>query len=420
MGATAIVFISLVDASAGFATHLVSGMDTFFGLLYFAIYLLVTTYAERSPSITSFLIAGVIGGLAYGCRPDLVIFTVAVPLFSCLFDVNAERRRMAGSMLAATVTTVAAQMIGAAWYFGSPVPLSFYAKALRLYPGLRTFRFMNEYQLFDFIRAYRVLFVVIAADIMSGPRRWWRACGSVEKALALATVAYLAYLLFGVVQMMPAFQRFYYPSLPAIALLAARSVARFVERMPSVWKVAIAKISPGLRACAYASVCLYILPDLEQAKRSSFVLTGNIANFDITNEYREDWSKYWVALDQFSKLPSDFVFATTETGHVGAMNTDKVVVDLAGLNNTLFAKKTFSASLLFQRYSPDLIYMPPESFVGMNAELQNNKTFRDSYEWIPAASAQADMGIALRRSSKYYSSMQQILERRVKDGVPSR
>ena len=56
----------------------------------------------------------------------------------------------------------------------------------------------------------------------------------------------------------------------------------------------------------------------------------------------------------------------------------------------------------------------------MNAELQNNKTFRDSYEWIPAASAQADMGIALRRSSKYYSSMQQILERRVKDGVPSR
>ena len=81
MGATAIVFISLVDASAGFATHLVSGMDTFFGLLYFAIYLLVTTYAERSPSITSFLIAGVIGGLAYGCRPDLVIFTVAVPLF---------------------------------------------------------------------------------------------------------------------------------------------------------------------------------------------------------------------------------------------------------------------------------------------------------------------------------------------------
>ena len=154
MGATAIVFISLVDAS-GFCYP--SGERDG--------HILWTTSSQLSlghnvcgkiSKHPSFLIAGVIGGLGrvpsrpcnlYSCGPS-----------SCLFDVNAERRRMAGYYAGRNGDYSTAQMIGAAWYFGSPVPLSFYAKVLRLYPGLRTFRFMNEYQLFDFIRAYRVLF----------------------------------------------------------------------------------------------------------------------------------------------------------------------------------------------------------------------------------------------------------------------
>ena len=137
---------------------------------------------------------------------------------------------------------------------------------------------------------------------------------------------------------------------------------------------------------------------------------GSLARFTVLDGYRGKWSDYWFRLVEFSALPNDLVIAATEIGHLAALNPEKTVVDLSGLNETEFAHQGFSADFLFQRYRPDLIYMPHPDYRPMLEEITHNPHFTEHYDYFSAHEINVAMGVALWRESRYYPAMRAIVE----------
>jgi hypothetical protein len=107
--------------------HFVSGMDTTFALAYFAGWLLMVTRLEQRPSRYLAAAVGIAGGLAFWARPDLCVYTLAVPAALAVLSRERERRLAGVVALAATVATLGAVLLVNQLYFASPLPLPFYA-----------------------------------------------------------------------------------------------------------------------------------------------------------------------------------------------------------------------------------------------------------------------------------------------------
>jgi hypothetical protein len=378
-------------------------MDTFFGMSYFTFYISLTAWHAKSRTTVSAILTGIVGGLAFGSRPDLLIFSIIVPALFLLHEMQTGQMRLGFITLAATGITLTAQVITAVNYFHSPLPLPFYAKALHPYAGLTGFGITGIHYLLDYLLSYWLLFLLIAAGLASGIRGWWSEAAPLERGLLVGTVVHITYFLLGVTQIMPRGARFYYPTLPAVIYLAGMSAVRFrwsfFDRIPA--------------RLMYVPIALAVLafpPQVGDFLKVERIAKGDVASFNLASEYRTYLSDYWFKLDQFSALPSDLTIATTEVGHPAALDLNRNIIDLAGLNDPLFTHHRFSADLLFQNYRPDLIYMPHPGYRGMNEELEQNATFRQDYEWIPANRLGATMGIALLRNSKYYPAMRQIVK----------
>lgn len=409
--AIAVIALSFARNATDISIHFESGMDTFFAMFYFTVFIALARWHAIAPRWISALAAGVWGGLAFGARPDLLAFTMLVPLAWLVLGQSRRIRLLGAAMLAAGVAVLALELSLAAIYFHSPLPLPFYAKSLQLYPGLTTFRYTGLVHFTGFVLSYWFLFVVILLDVAVDVRAWWRETSPLIKALAAGVIIHMGYFLVGVTQIMPAAHRFYYPALPAVVFLAACAIVRLLNRLPEAALPSLFEWRRPYRYAAFAAV-LVILPPPHPGDLDVFgaLLHHQTPSFNLTEEYRAYLPNYWFGLDRFSALPSDLTMATTEIGHVGAMNLDKTVVDLAGLNEPLFAHHRFSAAVLFAHYHPDLIYMPHPDYRAMNESLAGDPTFRRDYELFPARSIGVDwMGVALSRSSPHYAEMRRIV-----------
>ncbi len=410
--AMALVAIAMARSATDVATNLISGMDTCFAMLYFSIYIALLRWHSSSLTWLSATLAGFWGGLAFGARPDLLVWTMLVPLAWVLLG-SRRQKSLGFGMLLVSVLVLALEIGVASVYFHSPLPLPFYAKSLQLYPGLNDYRYTGLLHIVQFLFSYWLLFVLIVLDVLVDARGWWRETSPLVKGLAAGTVVHMSYFLVGVTQIMPAAHRFYYPALPAIIFLAGCATVRLLERVPERWVVAVSQSPAPYRYAAFA-IAILVLPPPPPNELSVFgaLAHHNFASFDLVQECKAYLPNFWFGLDRFSALPSDATMATTEIGHVGAMNLDKTVVDLAGLNDSLFAHHRFSADVFFAHYHPDLIYMPHPGYKAMNVSLEDNPTFQRDYEWIPAAKLgpQWFMGIALSRTSKYYGEMRTIVK----------
>ena len=68
------------------SVHFTSGMDTGLAMAFLGLYLLVIKRFEPALSPGKSLVVGILGGLAWFVRPDLLIFTVGIPLSLALFS----------------------------------------------------------------------------------------------------------------------------------------------------------------------------------------------------------------------------------------------------------------------------------------------------------------------------------------------
>jgi hypothetical protein len=301
------------------------------------------------------------------------------------------------------------------------LPLSFFIKGVKRY-GEKIYRIYHQapYQfLSEFLKTYILLVVAIVLDILSGPIAYWKRTSALEKGLLLSTVLFGIYYLFFVLQIMGFLQRFYYPVLPALIYLAVLSLVRLIEKVDRF------TTRGGLfperkkrgRQFALAGGAIFVL----------VIVPPTVSRFDDWGEKRcgvadfariydrcnDFGGKIWLALNKLAAMPDNLVVATTEIGCPGIVLEQKVVVDMAGLNETHIAQEGFSPEYLFQRYRPDWIYMPHPDYTRMISQLSSDPFFSKEYVTYSAKQLNIALGVALLKKSRYYPRLKELLEKRV-------
>jgi hypothetical protein len=220
---------------------------------------------------------------------------------------------------------------------------------------------------------------------------------------------------------MPFSARFYYPTLPAFILLAARGLglperlgrpARLegtgtprADRIRTVLGIGLVAVVSGWQGVANTRYAMEMVP-----RRA-------LLSFDLQRSYHDINESLWRCLDLFSELPDDLTIATTEVGYPAAMNPGKNVIDLSGLNETVISRWGFSLPQVLAGYTPDLVYMPHYHYVQFNEQLLEDPWFREAYELFDYRDIGARMSIALLRDSKYFGRMREII---VRNGMKSK
>ncbi|MCK4506133.1 MAG: hypothetical protein KAW14_10985 [Candidatus Aegiribacteria sp.] len=413
---TLTVLLSFAFAANSFSTHFLSGMDTMSTLAFLTGYIFVCMWHQRSLTVSSTLLTGCMGGLAFSFRPDLLIYTFTVPLVILLFSSGRRARLTAAGILSITSLTVVFQILFYSKYLNSPLPLSFYAKSTSLYGNYlgESYHLLSLKQLCKYIFSFPLLFSAIGIALFIDFRRWWHRISVIGKGLLLATAAFFGYHLFFVIPIMGYSQRFYYPTLPALVFLAVRSVVFIVERtsLNGILHKGLMNRADS-KAILAVMVLLLVFSFGSPVAREVYHLmkteNGEYRGFDVTEEYRDRWTGYWFCLDEFSRLPDDMVIAATEIGHPLAMNPGKTILDLSGLNETMIAHNGFSPDSFFHRYQPDLIYMPHPDYREMIRQIYADPFFINHYEVFSSSDLSTTMALALNRDSEYYESMLQIV-----------
>jgi hypothetical protein len=388
-----LVMVSLLLQGDKLAFHATSGMDTSFAMAYGAAYLLLALRSEKSESVPLAVVLGVFGGLAIAARPDLMLLSLSV---SGVALVTRDRARSKRALLSLALTVaICILWLGASdLYFGSALPLSFYAKATTLYRDFNVGKYASvpAEQWKAFALPNGILLALGTLPILFSPRAWLRDAPSTVKGALLGGGLFTAYYLVCVLQIMPAYARFYYPALPAIVLVGAYGAAQLLRRMREV---------PFVFSFALAAA---VIPRADDV----FAPPLPILRQELLFSYRIGYAHVLFALDRFSLLPDDLVIASTEVGHLGVMNPRKTVIDLAGLNDTEFALHGFSATRLFAR-APDVLYMPHPDYGGMIRDILVDPALRERYE-LHSAKDLGALALAIRVDSPHYEAMRRILD----------
>ena len=411
-----VVLLSFLYDVKDFSVHFMSGMDTMLALSFLTVFILLIIWHQRSLSVMSVMIAGLFGGLAFSFRPDLLIFTLIVPLVLLINSSSRKTRIQAGNILLMTALVIVTQIIIYSKYLNSPLPLPFYAKSIGHYGA----HFREMYSLFPlkqltkFIFSFPFLFSAMGIAFFIDIKGLWRWFSGTGKGLLIATAVFIGYHLFFVTPIMDYSQRFYYPTLPAIVFLSIQCM-KFIYKRTSLQEI-IETGSFG-RINSRAIMALFILlmvfafgtPVAEDAYNRLVSDKDGYTGFDITEEYRARWTGYWFCLDEFSGLPADLVIAATEVGHPLAMNPEKMIIDMTGLNEKEIAHFGFSSDTFFHNYQPDLIFMPHPDYQDMIQSINDNQYFMNHYEVYSGSYLSTTLALAVKTDGKYYHQIKQIV-----------
>ncbi|MEO6709538.1 MAG: hypothetical protein ABIP42_08160, partial [Planctomycetota bacterium] len=365
--------------------------------------------------------------LAFAARPDLGLYSLGIPL--CLF-VLAPRgnRRESARVFAGALVLVAATLAWAWWYFGVPVPLSFYIKSLATSfgePFLARHTPEAREQFIRFLIDYSPLWAFAVLDL---PSRWkarHEGTNSLWLAVFAATLLHWMYYRFAVLQVVSSYQRFYYPTLPALFFLGATSLSRLLA-------IGRARAGKSKLSTALALLCILACAAVSvRALRSSTFMwksaaaNHQLARFDLDGRYGTPRAReMWRALDGFTGLGDELVLATTEVGLLAALNPRKQVIDLVGLNENRFARYGFDAHRLCAELRPDVLYLPHPDYTAMIAQIAADPTFLSDYDYcfpsLERDEGNVRLGLALRRDSPSFTRLKEIVaECAARDGDPS-
>ena len=393
--AIVLVWVSLAGCARMLGAHLTSGMDTTFAMAFLAGWLLLMVRGSKA------WLTGVLGGLAFGVRPDLCLYTVGVPVSMAALAPDPAARRRALTLLACTAAVIVMLMGAARAYFGTPLPLPFWVKGTSYYDEYIRVLYVpvRLKMLIAFAQGCWPLLVAIAAGILVKRRTSGLGAG-----VLLATLAFIVYYLFFALQIMPMEARFYQPVLPALVWLGCRGLVEAYRARPRV----VERIAPLLLLAALIAAAVPAARTLRTVAHGG----GHLAPLTIHESYRA-LERDWFGLESFSRLPDDLVIATTEVGHVAALNPGKSILDLSGLNDNDLVLRRTPARELLRRRRPDLIYVPHEDYQRLREEILEDPAFASGYEYFPPAERYW-LGVAVRRSSAHHAALRAIMA-----GIPT-
>ena len=395
-----VLSLSLVVAAVSIVAHLTSGMDTMLSIFAVTLWLGALYRSEN------YGLLGALGGLFFSVRPDLLLLVLGI------IPVLVFRRASHSQLLKYSIgmlSTLLIQILLAWMYFGNPFPLSFYAKNLAVYSE----QFYEYYSdtsskyFLEFIRSYPYLLGIIAIGLIRRYKLWqWQ-----DRGLWVGCVGFCIYHIVFVIPIMGFSQRFFYPMLPVIIVLATRSLIHLLNGVP-ISIVETLKAYP-MRVLFVPLLLIFafinpmpIILTLIQYTQPDDPPTVGMGRFDLQTTYDYLYIDNWYGLDELSKLDDDIVIATTEIGLLGVMNPHKTIIDMAGLNHPDFALNGFSADwLMAEENQPDWIYMPFPHYEGMWYAIFDHPVFQSEYQFFNAQLLGTSMDVAIKRDSQFYSIM---------------
>lgn len=396
--------LMLVIAGDSITLHLTSGMDTMF-----TIWMLVVWVGYLYLS-DNYLLMGLLGGIFFMIRPDVLILVCAVSL-GLLFSRISHSQLTKYGMGVGFVIVI--HLLFTSLYFGNPLPLSFHAKNLPLYSS----DFYSYYNnstwttFINFIATYIYWLGIILMSIITDRKNWrWQ-----DKSLLLGSVLFCVYHILFVVPIMGFGQRFFYPIAIVLFILVARKLPYLLDSIPQRYIRRF--LSYPLRILFIPVLLLLgvinplpIILTLGQYMQPNDIPMIGVGRFDLQSSYVNLYTDNWYRLDELSTLDDDIVIATTEVGLPAAMNPNKRIIDLAGLNQARFALSGFDADWLMESQNqPDWIYMPFPHYVGMWTAIADHPAFKVDYDIVSAQSLNTAMDVAIRRDSAFYLDMLEIL-----------
>lgn len=390
------------------SVHFSSGMDTMLSVGYLAAYLYMVKRFAPALSPGKAMVIGILGGLAYFVRPDLLVFTIGIPVCLAVFSKRPLARRQARYALIFTIFALLTQLLIAVQTFDSFVPNAWYVKSLNPYgPGIAEAYGMaawGQFGLFLLSNWLPLLFIVAAIALNF---KHWRKNFSIEdKAILICTALFCGYYLFFVLPVMGYAQRFFYPAWAAVVLLGAKSLVHVLYERPhfgSLQRISI-RIQKGASLGAFGLIVLALCLLNRPANLST--RWGAFSNGSV---YAELGRNNWPYLERFSRLPNTLQMASTELGILSAMNPNRGIVDLSGLNDPHFARYGFDVERLVKIQAPDLIFLPHPDYTEMRASMLGDPEFQARYEVYSEEKLQSWMGLALRKESPWYHQMKNIV-----------
>ncbi len=395
-----VLSLSSVVAADSIVAHLTSGMDTMFAIF------VITVWLSIIYTSANYGLMGVLGGLFFAVRPDLLIVSILmIPLL--LFKGNSYSHLIKYSL--GMVIALLLQVLVTYIYFATLFPLSFYAKNISVYSE----QFYGYYTntswgyFLEFIRSYPYIIGIVIISLITRLRSWqWQ-----DKGLLLGCIGFCIYHIAFVVPIMGFSQRFFYPIVPILVMLASRGLVEILNHLPNTIAETFQNYPfrilfvPLLLIFAFINPMPIILSMVQYTQPASTPTLG-IGRFDLQTAYDYLYIDNWYGLDELSKLNDDIVIATTEIGLPGVMNPHKTIIDMAGLNDLDIALNGFSADwLMAEKNQPDWIYMPFPHYEGMWYSIFNHPVFKVEYQFFSAQTLGTSMDVAVKRDSKFYSIM---------------
>jgi hypothetical protein len=388
---------------------------------------------------------GILGGLLFSARPDLMAFSALMPIFLLLAGPTGQKRRQAFLLGAVSLAVLLAQL-GAAWlYFGNPLPLPFYVKQGGIYDDAhyqKLYRFLGlaYFAFFGFHYAPLLTFIVIEGTARLMYRLRPRP-QIFSFALLLSSLGAWAYYFFILVHEMGCQARFYQSLVPALVYLAGQSLAHIYQKVGR--PASESDISPRRRVwlVLLAILGLGILFRLASPRPVEFInLSAGRCNIYIASDFNVRGQiprsleivahiPFWRGLADVATLPSQppLVIAATEIGLPAALNLEARLVDLTGLHDAEVTFGGVSQTDLFAQ-NPDLIYMPHPHRWRLLSEMRQTLAKRQDYLYYPemyqtprgliidpVGQEAPDwtylyLGVAIRRDSPHFEALKAIMD----------
>ena len=386
-----------MNASA-LASHMSSGMETTFAMAYLLAYLLlVNGFAHRMSSGKAFAI-GIMGGLAWVIRPELMLFTWGIPFGLLLFGKKGTQRREAIYAFLFTSASTLAAVWACMQQFGGLLPLSFHAKSLGAQDPalLAEFRFHGWLYLGTFLLMNLLPLGLLVLAAIKGRRKWWTFMHVHERLMLAGLLLFLGYETVFVLPVMGYDSRFLYPAWPVLMWLGTRSTL-FLLRTESKFKEILLV---GSRRWLVQLALLLPVVGLGTWHTFNTRLAGakaGFAKFGVEVAYMGVGHGNWPMLQEMNTLGDTITAAGTELGILGMMRPNSEVLDLGGLQDPLTAHEGFSAARLFTEQKPDLVYLPLPPYGMLRKEILNWAQNHDDYQYFRFEDAFVD--VLVRRDS---------------------
>lgn len=399
-----LVLLTLAISMEALYVHFSSGMDTMFVMAYLTGFLILAHRFYKTPEGMAWLKLGLLGGLAWFVRPDLLVFVLGLPGWLLLFG-GARLRSPALKALGVTAALTLACLGVAAATLHSPLPMSFFAKGTGLYgEGFAShYTYVSIWELSRFIARQWPLVLLIGMGVFLKWGRLRRAYSALDVGIVVAIVFFLIYYTFFVLQVMGFGQRFYYPLLPFLVYLAVRELVAGEENLFQSGGLRLKDLPYAVErlSVVFLGGVLLVYGVRYGARLKNSNAGKQLAVFQVEKTYRAELKDYWFKLDRFSALPDDLVIATTEVGMPAAMNPGKTVIDMAGLNEPKLIENGLSCDYILERWQPDLIYLPHPHYENLVKSFEQSERLAREYVVYPDTTLKVAMGVAVRQHGKH-------------------